>query len=71
MTESIELTVTGMKCGGCETNVKEKLGALDGVLSVTASSKEKKVGVDYDAGKTDLDAIKATIAAAGFVVEDR
>ena len=69
MAESIELTVTGMKCGGCESNVKNKLGAIDGVLSVTASSKEKKVGVDYDAAKTDLAAIKTAIAEAGFTVE--
>lgn len=58
-----------MKCGGCESNVKNKLGAIDGVLSVTASSKEKKVGVDYDAAKTDLETIKAAIAEAGFTVE--
>ncbi|MEC4749206.1 heavy-metal-associated domain-containing protein [Methylomicrobium sp. Wu6] len=69
MAESIELTVTGMKCGGCETNVKGKVGAIDGVLSVAASSKEKKVEVDYDAAKTNLDAIKAAIAEAGFTVE--
>jgi copper chaperone len=69
MTEFVELTVTGMKCGGCEANVKTKLGAVDGVLSVTASSKEKKVGVDYDAAKTDLEAIKAAIVDAGFSVE--
>jgi len=69
MAESIELTVSGMKCGGCETNVKGKVGALDGVLSVTASSKEKKVSVYFDATRTDLAAIKAAIAEAGFTVE--
>jgi copper chaperone len=69
MAESIELTVTGMKCGGCEANVKNKVGAIDGVLSVTASSKDKKVGVDYDASKTDPEAIKAAITGAGFTVE--
>lgn len=69
MAESIELTVTGMKCGGCETNVKNKVSAIEGVLSVTASSKEKKVGVDYDGARTNLDAIKAAIAEAGFTVE--
>jgi copper chaperone len=69
MAESIELTVTGMKCGGCEANVKNNLGAIEGVLSVTASSKEKKVGVDYDAAKTNLEAIKAAITEAGFSVE--
>jgi copper chaperone len=69
MAEFVELTVTGMKCGGCEANVKNKVGAVDGVLSVAASSKEKKVGVDYDGAKTNLEAIKAAIAEAGFSVE--
>jgi copper chaperone len=69
MTESVELTVTGMKCGGCESNVKTKLNSIDGVLSVNASSKEKKVSVEFDEEKTDLEAIKAAIAEAGFTVE--
>jgi copper chaperone len=69
MAQSIELTVTGMKCGGCETNVKNKLGALEGVISVNASSKEKKVNVEYDAAKTNLNAIKAAITEAGFSVD--
>lgn len=69
MTESVELTVTGMKCGGCEANVKTKLNSIDGVLSVEASSKEKKVSVEFDDGKTDLEAIKTAIVEAGFIVE--
>lgn len=69
MTEFVELTVTGMKCGGCETNVKAKLNAIDGVLAVNASSKDRKVNVEFDAAKTGLDAIKAAIAEAGFTVE--
>jgi copper chaperone len=69
MTESVELTVTGMKCGGCEANVKAKLSAIDGVLTVNASSKEKQVKVEFDGEKTGLAAIKAAIAEAGFKVE--
>jgi copper chaperone len=69
MTESVELTVTGMKCGGCEANVKTKLNAIAGVLMVNASSRDKKVSVEFDAEKTGLDAIKAAIAEAGFTVE--
>ena len=69
MTESVELAVTGMKCGGCETNVKARLNAIEGVLAVNASSKEKKVNVEFDAEKTDLDAIRAAIVEAGFTVE--
>ena len=69
MVESIDLNVTGMKCGGCETNVKNKLSSIDGILSVTASSQEKKVSVEYDAAKTSLDVIKAAIRETGFSVE--
>lgn len=69
MSESIILTVTGMKCGGCETNVTNKLQAIDGVLSVSASSKNNEVNVDFDSGKTSLDAITSAITDAGFSVE--
>ena len=41
MSESVSLAVTGMKCGGCESNVKSKLNSIEGVISVEAMSKEK------------------------------
>ncbi|WP_333876206.1 heavy-metal-associated domain-containing protein [Methylobacter sp.] len=69
MTESVSLTVTGMKCGGCETNVTGKLQAIDGVLSVKASSKDNEVNVEFDAEKTSLDVITDAITEAGFSVE--
>lgn len=58
-----------MKCGGCEANVMSKLQTIDGVLSVNASSKNKEVNVQFDAGKTSLDAIVEAITEAGFNVE--
>lgn len=70
MIESVVLTVTGMKCGGCETNVTGKLEAINGVLSVKASHKDKEVRVDFDAEKTALDAIKDAIIDAGYTVTD-
>ena len=69
MSESATFTVTGMKCGGCETNVTDKLKALEGVLSVSASHKQNEIEVRYDSAKTDVDAIKAAITEAGFSVE--
>lgn len=69
MSESISLDVTGMKCGGCESTVKTKLSTIDGVLSVDAMSKEKKVDVEFDAEKTNIEAISQAIIEAGFVVE--
>ncbi|MGZ8189621.1 MAG: heavy-metal-associated domain-containing protein [Methylococcaceae bacterium] len=70
MIESVVLNVTGMKCGGCESNVTDKLTAVDGVLSVLATSKDNEVRVEFDTEKTTLDAIKDAITDAGFTVED-
>lgn len=58
-----------MKCGGCESNVTAKLKAIDGIRSVKASSQDKEVSVEYDADKTDLNAIKDAITNAGYTVE--
>ncbi|UOA07449.1 heavy-metal-associated domain-containing protein [Methylobacter sp. S3L5C] len=69
MIESIVLTVTGMKCGGCESNVTGKLNAIDGVISVKAVFKDEAVSVEYDTEKTTLDTIKDTITGAGFLVK--
>lgn len=69
MTDRLSLTVTGMKCGGCETNVKTKLEALDGVSSVVANHKEKTVELEFDPEKIDEDDIIDVINDAGFKVE--
>lgn len=69
MIESIELTVTGMRCGGCENTVKEKLQAIAGIISVTAFFKENQVSVEFDDTQVDVEAIKSVITQAGFTVE--
>lgn len=68
MAESVVLAVTGMKCGGCEANVTTQLGAVNGVISVAASSKDSEVKVEFDPSLTSLDTIIDTITAAGFEV---
>lgn len=68
MTQILSLNVTGMKCGGCEANVKTAVQKLDGIVNVQASAKENKVDVEFEAGKTDASAIKQAITAAGFNV---
>ena len=68
MTESLTLTVEGMKCGGCEANITNKLKSLAGVESVTASRITKEVKVDFDSGVTDRKAIAKAISEAGYNV---
>ena len=69
MIEYVVLTVTDMKCGGCETNITGKLEAINGVISAKALFKDKEVSVEYDTEKTSLDTIKNTITDAGFTVK--
>lgn len=69
MSESASITVTGMRCGGCETTVKSIVGLIDGVLVVNACSKNDQVDVEFESDKTNLDAIKAVITDAGFNVK--
>lgn len=68
MSESVVLNVTGMKCGGCESNVTGKLTALPGVIAVKADNKEDRVTVEFDPAQTNVNAIEQIITAAGFEV---
>ncbi|QXP84587.1 heavy-metal-associated domain-containing protein [Methylococcus sp. ANG] len=65
---TIQLQVTGMKCGGCENTVTKTVTALDGVTSVTASHKENRVDVEYDPARIDPEAIRKAIAGQGYTV---
>jgi copper chaperone CopZ len=69
MTQTANITVTGMKCGGCETNVVGKLTALDGVISAVADCKENRVTVEFEPEKIELDDLEDVIIEAGFNVE--
>ena len=67
---TVELKVHGMKCGGCENNVKEAVSACPGVKTVSASHKESRVEVEYDEVSADLAAIRKAIVDRGFAVAD-
>lgn len=69
MIQTAIFTVTGMKCGGCETNVIGKLTALDGVISAVADCKENHVSVEFEPEKIEIDDLEEVIIAAGFGVE--
>lgn len=68
MADKLSLTVTGMKCGGCETSVKTKLEALDGVSAVVASHQQKTVELEFEPEKINQDTIIKTIIEAGYKV---
>ena len=68
MSETLQLTVTGMTCGGCENAVRRALEQIAGVEEVTASHVANLVGVTFDTSKVTPSALKARIEALGYVV---
>lgn len=69
MSQSVSISVSGMKCGGCEATINKALESIDGVLSVKSSHQDKQVDVEFDPDRTDLDSLEDAITDAGFSVE--
>ena len=67
--KSVEIQCSGMTCTGCENTIKSKVKKVEGVKDVIADHKSNVVKAAYDPGKTNPDAIKEAITAAGYKVE--
>ncbi len=63
------LTVTGMSCEGCESNVIDAVSDLKGVSSVIANHETDQVEVDA-ADVVARSAIVSAIEGAGYEVTD-
>lgn len=64
----IELAVKGMTCSGCEEHVKHAVNELEGVIEASASYKDGKAIISYDASKTSPEKIKEAINSTGYKV---
>jgi mercuric ion transport protein len=65
---TIELTVKGMTCSGCEAHVIHALDEVEGVLQASASFKDAKAIVTFDSAKLSKEDIMAIINATGYKV---
>jgi copper chaperone len=68
--EVLNLTVTGMTCGGCESAVKRALSMIDGVGEVTASHDGNRVSLTYDPAKIAPATIAQRIELLGYQVQN-
>lgn len=69
MSESISLNVNGMKCGGCEATIKNKLSSLPGIVSVAPSHQNKEVVITFEPDEIDAETIEDAIIDAGFSID--
>ncbi|MBI1869316.1 MAG: mercury resistance system periplasmic binding protein MerP [Methylocystis sp.] len=63
---TVTLAVQNMTCATCPYTVKRSLAAVPGVASVVVSFADKTAVVTYDDAKTDVQALTATTANAGY-----
>jgi len=66
----LNLTVTGMTCGGCESAVKRALSMIDGITDVTASHSGNHVSLRYDPAKITAATIAQRIELLGYRVAE-
>lgn len=68
MTDTQQLAVHGMTCGGCENAVQRALLRMKGVEAAAASHRDHRVTVTFDPAVAPLTAIRTAIEALGYTV---
>lgn len=66
---TIEYSVSGMTCGGCEKAIGASVVELPGVAEVVSSHEDAYTKVVFDQTKTDEESIVKAIEAKGYKVE--
>lgn len=67
---TIKISVGGMTCTGCESSIKQAVGAMPGVSAVNASHTEGSAEVGYDPALISPEAIRAEIEKLGYTTAD-
>jgi copper chaperone CopZ len=62
------LTVAGVDCPHCASQIKQSLGAITGVLSVEVDLANKVARIAYDPAAVTRDLLAAAVEDAGFDV---
>jgi copper chaperone CopZ len=65
---TLDLSVKGMTCTGCENTVKKGVSEIPGVLDVSASFQDGRATVKFDTTLTNHGQISETIAKSGYEV---
>ncbi|MEZ5013716.1 MAG: heavy metal-associated domain-containing protein [Chitinophagales bacterium] len=61
---------TSAQCGSCKATIEKALLNVDGVKSATLDLDTKVVAVKYSGDKTNVEALKNAITAAGYDADE-
>lgn len=62
----VTFSIPDMSCPMCPITVRKALARIDGVSTAEASLDDKQARVVFDPTKTNIDALVAAVAEAGF-----
>jgi copper chaperone len=65
---TLQLSISGMTCGGCVNSVQNVLAALPGVQSATVTLNPGQASVVYDPARIEPAALAQAVIDAGFGV---
>ena len=69
-TATARFRIEGITCASCVTQIEAALRETPGVLAATVSLGSEEAVVEYAPGATDLPAVKAAVASAGYEVAE-
>lgn len=69
--QTVEFSIKGMTCTGCEEHVKHEVNKLLGILKSTASYENGNAIVEFDNSKTSITEIETAINGTGYSVTDK
>lgn len=67
--ESSSIPVGGMFCDQCVQSIKNAVGSLNGISELNINLEHKRVYVEFDPEKIELDTIKGKIEDQGFEIK--
>jgi len=69
--QTVEFSISGMTCAGCEEHVNHEVNKLNGIVSSKASYENGNAIIEFDKTKTNETEIEDAINATGYKVTDK
>ena len=69
--QTVEFSISGMTCAGCEEHVNHEVNKLSGIIKSTASYENENAIVEFDSSKTNIAEIEKAINGTGYSVTDK
>ncbi|MBF8962162.1 mercuric transport protein MerTP [Pontibacter sp. FD36] len=67
-TRTVEFSISGMTCSGCEAHVEQEVNALSGIVNAKASYDSGNAVVEFDSTKTNVSAIREAVLRTAYKV---